>query len=203
MKILNLYAGIGGNRAAWPVDSEVTAVEYDREIAEVYKSLFPQDQIIIGDAHNYLLEHYSEFDFIWSSPPCPTHSRMRRVKAPPKYPDMRLYAEIIFLQRYFKGKWCVENVVSYYKPLIKPKWISDQYFWSNFHIEKFRDDRKTLVKHGESILNLDIKTIQEYIGINLDNFKVKNKRLLLNNAVYPKLGSHILNCAFKNVQMKL
>lgn len=35
MKILNLYAGIGGNRALWE-NCEVTAVELDEKIADVY-----------------------------------------------------------------------------------------------------------------------------------------------------------------------
>jgi site-specific DNA-cytosine methylase len=74
MKILNLYAGIGGNRKLWGDEHEVTAVENNEKIAKIYKDLFPKDQVIIADAHEYLLEHHKEFDFIWSSPPCPTHS---------------------------------------------------------------------------------------------------------------------------------
>ena len=78
MKILNLYAGIGGNRKLWndvKSDIEVTAVEYDQAIAQAYKDRFPNDIVIVGDALKYLLEHYKEFDFIWVSPPCQTHSR--------------------------------------------------------------------------------------------------------------------------------
>ena len=37
IKVLNLYAGIGGNRKLWK-DVEVTAVEINEEIAGVYKS---------------------------------------------------------------------------------------------------------------------------------------------------------------------
>ena len=69
IKILNLYAGIGGNRKLWHGDIEVTAVEYDREIAKIYKQIYPSDNLIVTDAHQYLLTHYNEFDFIWSSPP--------------------------------------------------------------------------------------------------------------------------------------
>ena len=74
MKVLNLYAGIGGNRKLWGDEHEITAVEYDAKIAKIYQDFFPNDTVIVGDAHQYLLEHYSEFDFIWGSPPCPTHS---------------------------------------------------------------------------------------------------------------------------------
>ena len=33
MKILNLYAGIGGNRKLWGDEHEITVVEYDEKIA--------------------------------------------------------------------------------------------------------------------------------------------------------------------------
>ncbi len=96
MKILNLYAGIGGNRKLWGDGHEITAVENNAKIAAVYQDFFPNDKVIVGDAHEYLLEHYEEFDFIWSSPPCPTHSRINfsnggRWKV--KYPDMKLYGD--------------------------------------------------------------------------------------------------------------
>ena len=74
IRILNLYAGIGGNRRLWEGDIEVTAVEKDPKIAVIYQKNFPDDKVIVGDAHDYLLEHFKEFDFIWSSPPCPSHS---------------------------------------------------------------------------------------------------------------------------------
>src|SRR3990167_10923497 len=134
MKILNLYAGIGGNRKLWGDEHEITAVENVPEIAKIYADFFPKDVIIIGDAHQYLLEHYKEYEFIWSSPPCPSHNKIRNEAGvgsgqnEPIYPDMKLYEEIIFLQHMFKlensgfkGKYVVENVVSYYKPLIPPQ----------------------------------------------------------------------------------
>lgn len=96
MRVLNLYAGIGGNRKHW--DADVTAVEHDAKVAEVYGQLHPNDEVVVGDAHAYLLDHFAEFDFIWSSPPCPTHSRMilSGKNRTPRYPDMRLYEEVIF-----------------------------------------------------------------------------------------------------------
>jgi DNA (cytosine-5)-methyltransferase 1 len=73
MKILNLYSGIGGNRKLWGNEHEITSVEYNESIANIYKDLYPNDKVIVADAHEYLQEHFKEFDFIWTSPPCPTH----------------------------------------------------------------------------------------------------------------------------------
>lgn len=190
MKVLNLYSGIGGNRRLWK-GVEVTAVENDKDIAEVYKSLFPEDEIIITDAHQYLLDHFREFDFIWSSPPCQSHSSFRQnicVRyrgTKPVYPDMRLYQEILFLQANFKGKWVVENVKPYYKPLIKPTAVLQRhYFWSNFDIadKKFEVDK---------IRTAQIPQLQEKHGFDLSKYKLKNKRQVLRNCVLPELGKHI------------
>ena len=112
MRILNLYACLGGNRYKWNEvkdDIEVTAVELDPEAARLYQERFPNDKVIVADAHQYLLDHYKEFDFIWSSPPCPTHSRARYWSIGangknPIYPDMKLYQEILLLEYHFKGK---------------------------------------------------------------------------------------------------
>ena len=62
-KALNGYAGIGGNRRLWK-NVEVTAIENVQAIANVYQAKFPNDKVIVADAHKYLLEHYQEFDFI-------------------------------------------------------------------------------------------------------------------------------------------
>jgi DNA (cytosine-5)-methyltransferase 1 len=124
-KVLNLYACLGGNRYKW-TDCEVTAVELDEEAAKLYQERFPNDIVIVADAHQYLLDHFKEFDFIWSSPPCPSHSRARYwnssnydTTTQPIYPDLKLYEEILFLQHYYRnGKFVVENVIPYYEPLI-------------------------------------------------------------------------------------
>ena len=144
MKILNLYACLGGNRYKWnevKEDIEVTAVEWDEELAKLYQERFPNDKVIVADAHQYLLDHYKEFDFIWSSPPCPSHSRARYwnssnydTKTPGIYPDMKLYQEIIFLQHYYKGKYVVENVTPYYEPLISAKKKGRHLYWTNFNL---------------------------------------------------------------------
>lgn len=200
MKILNLYAGIGGNRKLWGDEHEITAVESVVPILDVYSKLFPYDTHSWGDAHQYLLDNYKEFDFIWSSPPCPTHSRMRTslVKSQPVYPDMRLYEEILFLKHFFKGKWVVENVISYYDPLIKPTAIIDRhYIWSNFDIES-KDFKRT---YKGRITDQTKETLAAAYDIQLPE-GTKDQRKLLRNAVNPKMGLHIFNAAFPIKQPK-
>ena len=70
MRILNLYAGIGGNAQSFE-GHEVVAVEYNEGIAEVYKKHFPEHEVVVGDALKYLEENFMNFDFIWASPPLP------------------------------------------------------------------------------------------------------------------------------------
>jgi DNA (cytosine-5)-methyltransferase 1 len=147
-KILNLYACLGGNRYKWDEVSdnlEITAVELDPEAARLYKERFPNDTVIVADAHQYLLDHYKEFDFIWSSPPCPTHSRFNlsmKTTRKMKYPDMKLYEEVIFLEYYFKGKYVVENVIAYYEPLIAAKKRDRHLYWTNFNLPSDLGGRK-------------------------------------------------------------
>jgi len=201
MKILNLYAGIGGNRKLWE-NVEVTAVEINPEIAKIYSDFFPQDKMVITDAHQFLLEHFKEYDFIWSSPPCQSHSsfrynicsRYRGTK--PAYPDINLYAEILFLKYYFKGKWVVENVKPFYEPLIPAKFLQRHLFWSNFVIDKIEVQK-------DNIRKVQIPELQKLHGFNLDKYKLENKRQILRNCVLPELGKHIFNCAFKEKQLGL
>jgi DNA (cytosine-5)-methyltransferase 1 len=206
MKILNLYAGIGGNRKLW-IGHEITAIENNEEIAKVYKELFPGDEVIIADAHQYLLEHFKEFDFIWSSPPCQSHSgcnHFLKGQGIYRFPDMKLYEEIIFLKTFFKGKWVVENVKPYYKPLIEPQKIGRHCFWSNFKITDIEIDyqigtmnrqaskdsqRKAIIREAQ------IPELIDLHGLNNLSIKLKNKRQVLRNCVLPKLGKHVFDCA--------
>jgi DNA (cytosine-5)-methyltransferase 1 len=149
IKVLNLYACLGGNRYKWDevADIEVTAVELDPVLAKLYQERFPNDKVIVADAHQYLLDHYQEFDFIWSSPPCPTHSKVRisqksRSNFEYKFPDMKLYQEVILLQHFFKGYYCIENVVPYYTPLIPAKKRGRHLYWTNFNLPSNLGERK-------------------------------------------------------------
>lgn len=199
MKILNLYAGIGGNRKLWGDEHKITAVEIDPKIAKIYQNLFPNDKIIIIDAHEYLLQHFKEFDFIWSSPPCPSHSDWRRLwvdtgKQKPIYPEMDLYQEIIFLKHFFKGKWVVENVKSYYRPLVKHQECGNHYFWANFTISNLKTENRGSRENRHFLAKRK--------GFELPK-EVINKRQLLRNCVEPEVGLHIFKMAFKEKQKEL
>jgi DNA (cytosine-5)-methyltransferase 1 len=155
IKILNLYACLGGNRYKWDeiANVKVTAVELDPELARLYQERFPNDIVIVADAHQYLLDHYKEYDFIWSSPPCPTHSRLvisNKTRMKLQYPDMKLYQEIIFLKNFFDGKYCVENVISYYDPLIAPKKRDRHYYWTNFNLPNKISNRELKTEIGRA-----------------------------------------------------
>ena len=205
MKILNLYACLGGNRYKWnevKEDIKVTAVELDSSLAELYKQRFPRDKVIIADAHQYLIDHYQEFDFIWSSPPCPSHSRARYASfglngKNPIYPDMTLYQEIIFLKHHFKGRYVVENVIPYYEPMFNPQKRGRHLYWTNFLLPNNIDRKKAKGLLGQ--------TNDEFLKLckfhNIDNQMLKNykgnqsKIKIIRNLVDFKVGKTIFEVA--------
>lgn len=204
MKILNLYAGIGGNRKLWGDEHEITAIEYKPKIAKIYQDFFPKDKVMVTDAHQYLLEHFAEFDFIWSSPPCPTHSQVRfiatyekgtdKIRQKPVYPAMELYQEILLLNNYFRGKFCVENVIPFYPPLIPAIKVGSHLFWTNFFMPEARTESRG---HYATIDKLE-----ERKGLDLSKYKNIDKRLALRNCVEPELGKYILDLAVKPIEIQ-
>ena len=197
MKVLNLYACLGGNRLLWD-NCQVTAVELDEAAAKLYQERFPNDTVIVADAHQYLLDHYQEFDFIWSSPPCPTHSRIQisqytRESWNPQYFDMKLYQEIIFLQTFFKGKYCVENVIPYYEPLIPAKKRGRHLYWTNFNLPNVLSNRN----------NPDLSRTKNVTDVlcefhNFDFYKYngkQNRRKMARNLVDYQAGQTIFEAA--------
>ncbi len=195
LRVLNLYAGIGGNRKHWQ-SVQVTAVEHNEEIAAIYQEYYAKDKVIIGDAHEYLLKHYKEFDFIWTSPPCQTHSRAtfwggsRGTNRHPKFIDFKLWQEIIFLSNYSTCKYVVENVVPYYEPFVKPSCeIQRHLFWANFNI------KPTKLKEPEFNL-LKVSANDTVYGVSLKGRKMKHRKdAILRNMVNPDLGLYIFEQA--------
>ena len=203
MKILNLYACLGGNRYKWGNEHEITAVELDPELARMYQERFPNDTVIIADAHQYLLDHYKKFDFIWTSPPCPSHSKMRKTNtgegkrmSKASYPDMKLYQEIIFLDNFFKGKYVVENVIPYYEPLITAKKRGRHLYWTNFNLPTNLGDRK-----AENFIHAKYKDLEIFHEINLSSYKGNQRKdKIARNLVDYEAGKTILDTALGIIQ---
>ena len=197
MKILNLYAGIGGNRKLWGDEHEVTAVEYDERIAPIYADNFPNDTVVVGDAHEYLRQHHKEFDFIWSSPPCQSHSSFRynihvRFRGTDEaYPDMSLYEEILFLKYHSKALWLVENVVPYYGAMLDPVKRNRHLYWANFELPE-------IPKTEEKIRSMNkISELEQLHGFDLSAYNLSNKRQILRNVVDPHAGLLFLEAAIE------
>jgi len=204
MKVLNLYGGIGGNAYLWPSDWEVTMVDSHPDVCAQYAHNLPHNTVIQADAHEYLLEHHTEFDLIWSSPPCPTHSRMAKGTRHKRrrYPDMTLYQEIILLMHFFDGLYVVENVVPFYDVLIEPTTrIGRHLFWSNFPIDQmevvphFRNEGKSAMlgtanaQGRQAMLDwLGLPPMLKNIYFQGSNDPAKAIR----NAVHPSLGLHVV-----------
>ena len=193
MKILNLYACLGGNRYKWGDDHDITAVEWDEELARLYQERFPNDTVVVGDAHQYLLDHYKEYDFIWSSPPCPTHSRARfarRNTTTPAYPDMKLYQEILFLEKWFDGKYVVENVIPYYEPLKPAKKRGRHLYWTNFNLPNDLNERKASIMET----NNEVEKWCEFHDYNFRKYKGKQPiNKIARNLVDYEAGKTILD----------
>jgi len=192
IKVLNLYAGIGGNRKLWE-NVEVTAIENNTEIALIYQNFFPNDLVIVDDAHAYLERNYKKFDFIWSSPPCQSHSKVRMMASKGGsydaiMPDMNLWAEILFLKHFANDKkWVVENVKPYYEPLIPPTaQLGRHRIWANFDIPKadFNDG----LTHNE-------RGTHHKGYFDLSKYKLTHRKdQIIRNSVYPEIGKYIINC---------
>lgn len=196
-KVLNLYPGIGGNRKLWGDEYEITAVEINPQVAAVYQRYNPNDRVIVADAHQYLLDNYELYDFVWGSPPCQANSKMARVNHKRynlrQYPDLRLYQEFIFLTEFFKGKFVLENVDPYYTPLINAQKIGRHLFWANFHIKPFHHP------NIDNFIEAKFEDIKKWLG-----FDDYNERIYLNgthdytqilrNCVHPNLGLHVFTC---------
>ena len=202
LKILNLFAGLGGNRKYWDevarekgINIEVTAVEFDPEIAKAYTKRYPNDNVIVGDAWDYAAKNYLDFDFIWASPPCQTHSRLNianniRNDRTKRLPDFRLYELIVYLKYFCKKAFVVENVVPFYDPLIKPSAeIGRHYFWANFDL---------FFLHNSNFRIVTKTKVGDFMDLDLNEFKIKNKRQATRNEVDYEIGKKIFE-RFLNV----
>ena len=118
------------------------------------------------------------------------------------YPDMKLYQEVIFLDNFFDGKYCVENVIPYYKPLIPAKKRHRHLYWTNFNLPNILTKRKVLI--GESKKGKkaeEVKNLCEFHDYDFNKYKGKqSKTKMARNLVDYEAGKTILATAL-NVQL--
>lgn len=208
IKVLNLYACLGGNRYKWDevADIEVTAVEWDEELARLYQERFPNDKVIVSDAHQYLLDHYQEFDFIWSSPPCPSHSTTNHflnAQGVIRYPDMGLYQEILLLKHFYKGKFCIENVNPYYEPLIPAIVRGRHLYWTNFNLPMILSTREAPSMRANSKARDSAKLFAKFHEIDFYAYKGKqNNAKIARNLVDYEAGKTIFEAAIGVIKSK-
>lgn len=206
IKVLNLYACLGGNRYKWDevADIEVTAVELDSELARLYQERFPNDKVVIEDAHQYLLDHYKEFDFIWSSPPCPHNSRARfwglgNGTVKPVYPSLELYQQEIFLKHHFDGKYLIENVIPYYEPLITAQKRGRHLYWSNFKLPSIVSKRANIF----ASIKDDRQKMSDFHDYDFNKYKgTQRKAKIARNLVDYEAGKTIFEEAVRLIKHK-
>lgn len=200
LRVLNAYAGIGGNRHLWPAHWRITAVENDPRVAAEYSRRYPDDIVLVEDAHEFVMEHFDDFDGVWSSPPCPTHSRLainvaKRAGREPE-PDPRLWAEIAVLRDY-GGRYVVENVHTYYPPPIAPDAVTERhYYWTN-NAPELLWPLAVLPVSGRRV-GLTADSIAESYGLPpLPPGSVADRRKAMRNAVVPIEGLVMAQSAFE------
>ncbi len=83
---------------------------------------------------------------------------------------MKLYEEIILLDKFYKGKYCVENVIPFYEPLIAAKKRGRHLYWTNFNLPNILSKRKSPEMKGSG----SIERFSKFH--NYDFYKYKGKQ---------------------------
>ena len=199
MRYLNLESGLGGNvNLIDDSEHEIVNIELDPKIYEVHKFRKPNQTHILGDSSEYLIKNYKSFDFIWTSPPCQTHSKMNKATRHNtiRFVDPMLHQRIIFLKHWFKGKYIVENVIPYYEPYPGYTKIGRHLFWSNFEIKAFElpEQPKGFITMASTAAK---KEMMDWLGIHYEkNIYYGNNHCpvqILRNCVHPLIGKKIFD----------
>lgn len=219
MKILNLFAGLGGNRKTWS-DHEITALEINPGICKIYSELYPNDTIITQDYEEYLRNKNNDLDFdlIWGSPPCQTHSHMqvftRHNKKRQPIPKMdQVQGLALWLKRNTDCKFVIENVIpSYGIVSLEDKGIyhvvlDRHIFYSNFIIKKKKFRSRSSEVHGKisGLMRMDAVQLSIYHDLPLEIIeKVKGLQetghdhlKVLRNLCDYQIGDYILKQSLK------
>ena len=96
----------------------------------------------------------------------------------------------------------IENVKSYYEPLIQPQVSGRHYFWANFLIPKLKYEKQIGRMNGKkSDLGGDAQwkirqNNLDKLGFDLSKYDYPDKDKLLRNCVAPEIGKAIFDSAF-------
>ena len=109
-----------------------------------------------------------------------------------KYPDMKLYEEILFLKHLYSGKFVVENVIPYYDPLIPAQKRHRHLYWTNFNLPNVLTNREARISTGTQ----EIKKLCEFHDYDFRKYK-GNQRVdkIARNLVDYEAGKTILETA--------
>lgn len=106
----------------------------------------------------------------------------------PKFPDGKLFEEVVFLQNWCEVPFVVENVIPYYKQWIAgAQKIGRHLYWANFPIAELPHEKQ------ENLRKVQIPELQALHGIDLSAYKLSNRRQVLRNMVPPRVGLHIFD----------
>ena len=104
---------------------------------------------------------------------------------------MKLYEEVIFLDKFFKGKYVVENVIPYYEPLIIAHKRGRHLYWTNFLLPNILSQRKSPIMEIDGIEKWSL-----YHDFNFLKYKGKQRiDKIARNLVDYKAGKTILETA--------
>ena len=110
---------------------------------------------------------------------------------------MKLYEEIILLDKFYKGKYCVENVIPYYEPLIPAKKRDRHLYWTNFNIPNNLSQRKSPEMTGKG----SVERFSKFHDFDFYKYKGKQHRgKIARNLVDYEAGKTILDTAMGIIQ---
>ena len=84
-----------------------------------------------------------------------------------KFPDMKLYEEILFLKHLYNGKYVIENVIPYYDPLIPAQKRHRHLYWTNFNLPNVLTNREARISTGTS----EVKKLCEFHDYDFYKYK--------------------------------
>ncbi|MCE4607314.1 MAG: DNA cytosine methyltransferase [Desulfurococcales archaeon] len=205
IKILDLFAGMGGVAKGIQgyldklgLDYEYIAVDIDPIVLKLHKEFNPKSIVIRRDAYSFTVDELMQYDFIWASPPCQSHSKLNAIRKRFN-PDHRLWYLIHRLYNTYRP-FVVENVQLYYKPLFKPKTkIGRHLFWSNLPIT----DKCSIHLPYKELKMMNIHDLIEYHKVPtkiLIGVSYMRKRKYLRNMVHYSISYCIMKQVCKITQ---